>query len=113
MLFKTKHLSYVTHIRARTFLVEHVYWKRHHDRQKCEKSETRSLRLLIEIDVSMAMQQKIFQNFSPGEAEAFGNNIEMEPQKPHWKLKKHTYDRFYIFTDNICSACNPIQVLDG
>ena len=79
MLFKTKHLRYVTHIRARTFLVELICEKRHHNRQKYEKSETHSLSLLIQIEVLMAMQQKLFQNFSPGKAKAFGNNIEMEP----------------------------------
>ena len=46
--------------------------------------------------------------FLPQEAWAFGNNIEEEPQKPHVKLKKYVY---YFFTDNICSASNPMQVL--
>ena len=63
ILFKTKHLSYVTHIRARTFLVELIYEKRHQERQKYEKSETHSLSLLIQIEVLMAMQQKLFQIF--------------------------------------------------
>ena len=51
------------------------------------------------------MQQKIFQNFSPQEAEAFGNNMEKEPQKLRPTLKKHVY---YVFTDNICSASNSV-----
>ena len=44
----------------------------------------------------------------PQEAEAFGNNIEKEPQKPQPNLKKYVY---YILTENICSACNQMQVL--
>ena len=55
------------------------------------------------------MHQKLFQFFFlPREAGAFGNNIEKEPQKPRPKLKKRVY---YIFTENICSACNPMQVV--
>ena len=41
------------------------------------------------------------------EAGAFGNNIEKELQKPLPKLKKYVY---YIFTENIWSACSPRQV---
>ena len=52
------------------------------------------------------MQQNYFQSFLPQEAGAFGNNIEKERQKPRLKLKK-----YYIFTENICSACNPMQVV--
>ena len=33
------------------------------------------------------MQQKLVQHFLPLEAEAFGNNIEKDPQKPRPKLK--------------------------
>ena len=54
------------------------------------------------------MQQKLFQIILPHEAGAFENNIEKEPQKPCPKLKKCVY---YIFTENICSACNPMQVV--
>ena len=54
------------------------------------------------------MQQKLFQIFSPQEAGAFGNNIQKEPQKPRPKLKKYVY---YIFTENICFACSPMQVV--
>ena len=43
--------------------------------------------------------------FLPQEGEAFGNNIEKETQKARRKLKKYVY---YIFTENICSACNPM-----
>ena len=46
---------------------------------------------------------KIFLQQEPG---AFGNNIGKEPQKPSSKLK----NIYYIFTENICSACNPMQV---
>ena len=42
------------------------------------------------------------------EAGAFWNNIEKEPQKLRPKLKKYVY---YIFTDNICSDCSPVQVV--
>ena len=48
-----------------------------------------------------------FNFFLLQEAAAFGNNIEKEPQKPLPKLKKYV---FYIFTDNICSSFNPMQV---
>ena len=50
------------------------------------------------------MQQKLFQFFLQQDTEAFGNNIEKEPQKPRPKLKKDVY---YIFTENICLAYNP------
>ena len=54
------------------------------------------------------MQQKLFQNFLPQEAGAFGNNIEKEPQKSRPKLKKYVY---YISRENICSACNLMQLV--
>ena len=55
------------------------------------------------------MQQKLFQKiFLPQETGALGNKIEKEPQKPLQKLEKYLY---YIFTENICSACNPLQVV--
>ena len=54
------------------------------------------------------MQQKLFQFFLPQEARAFGNNIEKESQKPCPKLKKNVY---YIFAENICTACSPMQVV--
>ena len=53
------------------------------------------------------IQQKLFQNFLPQESGVFGNNIDKEPEKPSAKLKKYVY---YIFK-NICSACNPMQVV--
>ena len=46
------------------------------------------------------MQQKNY-FFLPQEAEAFGNNIEKEPQKPRPKLEKYSY---HIVTENTCSA---------
>ena len=46
--------------------------------------------------------------FLPQEAGAFGNKIEKEPQIPHPKLNKYVY---YIFTENICSACSLMQVV--
>ena len=47
-----------------------------------------------------------FKFFLTQEAEAFGNNIEKEPQKPPPRLTKYVY---YIFTENIDSTCNPMQ----
>ena len=52
------------------------------------------------------MQQKLFQIFLPQEAGAFANNIEKESQKPRPKLKKCVY---YVFTENICSACSQLK----
>ena len=46
--------------------------------------------------------------FKTQEAGAFVSNVEKEQQKPRPKLKKCIY---YIFTENICSACNPMQVV--
>ena len=54
------------------------------------------------------MQQKLFKMFLPQEAGAFRSNIEKKPQKPRAKLKKYVS---YIFTDNICSACNLMRVV--
>ena len=55
------------------------------------------------------MHQKLFQFFFlPQKAGAFGKYIEKEPQRPRPKLKKYVY---YIFTENICSTCNPMQVV--
>ena len=51
------------------------------------------------------MQQKLFQTFVPQEAEAFGSNMEKEPQKLHPTWNKYLY---YIFTDNICSGSNSV-----
>ena len=58
------------------------------------------------IQIRSTVQQKLFQFFLPQEAGAFGNNIEKELQKRRPNLKKYVY---YIFTENICSACNPMQ----
>ena len=54
------------------------------------------------------MQQKLFQNFFPQKAGACRNNAEKEPKKPRPELEKYAY---YIFTENIYSACNPMQVV--
>ena len=47
----------------------------------------------------MQLEVKCSQNyikvFLPQEAEALGNNIEKEPQKPRPKLKKYIYLIFY------------------
>ena len=51
---------------------------------------------------------KKFKMFLPEEDGAFRNNIEKKPQNPRPKLKKCVC---YTFTDNICSACNLVQVV--
>ena len=53
------------------------------------------------------MQQKLVQIFLQQEAGAFRSNIEKEPKKPRPKLK----NKYYIFTENICSAYSPMQVV--
>ena len=59
---------------------------------------------LIQIEVQCRTYFKVF---FPQEAGAFQNDIEKEPQKPHLKFKKYVH---YIFAENICSACSPMQV---
>ena len=55
------------------------------------------------------MLKKVISNFFLAqEAGAFRNNMEKGQQKPRPKFKKYVY---YIFTVNICSACNPMQVV--
>ena len=54
------------------------------------------------------MHQKLLQIFLPQEAGSFGNNRENESQVLRPKLKKYVY---YVFTENICSVCNPMQVV--
>ena len=54
------------------------------------------------------MQQKLFNFFLPQEAGASRNDIEKKPQKPHPKLKKYLC---YIFTDNIYSVFNLMQMV--
>ena len=61
---------------------------------------------LIQIEVQCSKNYQSI--FLPQEAGAFGNNIEEEPQKLGPKLKKYVY---YIFTENIFSTCNPMQVV--
>ena len=60
------------------------------------------------IQTEVQCSKNYFKTFLPQEAEASGNNIEKEPQKPHSKLKKYVK---YIFTENICSVCNAVQVV--
>ena len=60
------------------------------------------------MQIEVHYTKNYFKIFFLQEAGAFGNNIETKPQKPRPKLKKYVY---YIFTENICSACNPKQVL--
>ena len=56
------------------------------------------------------MQQKLVKFFFLRQkAGAFGNNKGKKPQKPRSKLKSmHSY---YIFAENICFACNPMQAV--
>ena len=61
------------------------------------------------MQIEFKCSKSYFKIFLPQEARAFGNNIEKEPQKPLSKLKKYVH---YIFTENICSACSPMQVVD-
>ena len=53
---------------------------------------------------SSTMQQKWVRNFLQQETGAFESNTAKEPQKH----EKYVY---YIFTENICSASNPVQVV--
>ena len=62
---------------------------------------------LIQIEVQCS--KNCYKNFLSQEAGVNGNILEKEPQKPHTKLEKYVY---YIFTENICSAWNPMQVVD-
>ena len=54
------------------------------------------------------MQQKKIFFFLPQEVGAFGNNIEKKRQKPCPNFKKYVR---YIFSEIICSACNPLKVV--
>ena len=60
------------------------------------------------MQIEVQYYKNYFKVFVPREAGAFGNNKEKECKGHHTKLKKHVY---YIFSENICSACNPIQVV--
>ena len=51
------------------------------------------------------MQQKLVQIFFT--TRSCRSNIEKEPKKPRPKLK----NKYYIFTENICSAYSPMQVV--
>ena len=54
------------------------------------------------------MRKNYFKILLPQETGAFGNSIEKEPPKSRPKLKKYVY---YTYTDNICFAYNPMQVI--
>ena len=53
----------------------------------------------------MQCSKNKLKTFLQQQARAFGNNIGKEPQKATPKIEK------YIFTQNICSAHNPMQVV--
>ena len=87
--------------------------KKHHERQKYLylQFEIRLLKyetLFELIQIKVQYRKKTISKFvQPQEAGAFGKNIEKELQKPSRKLKKYVY---FIFTVNISSAWNPMQV---
>ena len=58
--------------------------------------------------IEVQCSKDYFKIFLPEEGGAFGNKMQKKPQKPRPKLKKYMY---YIFKENICSACNPTQVV--
>ena len=60
------------------------------------------------MEIEVQCSNSYFKTFLPQQTGAFGNNMEKEPQKPRQKIKKYVY---YIFTENICFACNPMQVV--
>ena len=61
---------------------------------------------LIQIEVQCS--KNCFNISLSQEVGAFGNDIEKNSQKPRPKLKKYLY---YIYTENICSAYNPMQMV--
>ena len=63
---------------------------------------------LIQIEVQCS--KNYLKIFLPQEAGAFRNNLEKKPLNSGPKLKK-VLQIYYIFTDNICSVCNPMQVV--
>ena len=72
------------------------------------------------MNIEVQWSKSLFKTFSQQKGGAFGNNIGKEPQKPRPKLhregtakatpkiEKHVY---YIFTENISSTYNPMQVV--
>ena len=61
----------------------------------------------IHANIEVQCSKNYFKNLLEQEAGAFGNNMGKELQKPRPKFK----NMFYTFTVNICSACNPMQVV--
>ena len=60
------------------------------------------------MQIEVQCSKNYFKIFLPQETGAFGNSIEKEPPKPRPEFKKYVY---YIFTDNIYFAYNPMQVI--
>ena len=54
------------------------------------------------------MHQKLVQNFFTTRSWSFWKNHRKGTAKVTPKIEKYAY---YIFTENICSACNPMQVV--
>ena len=59
-------------------------------------------------DLRVQCSKNYFDFVLPQEVGAFGNNIKKKPQKPRPNFKKYVY---YIFTENICSTSNSVQVV--
>ena len=59
------------------------------------------------MQIEVQRSKNYFKMFLPQETGAFRNNIEKKPQKPRPKFKNYVC---YLFTDNICSACSPMQL---
>ena len=54
------------------------------------------------------MQQKLVQIFFTARSWSFWKTPRKGTAKVTPKIEKHVY---YVFTENICSACNPVQVV--
>ena len=56
--------------------------------------------------LELQCSKNYFKFFIPQEIGALGNKVEKEPQKPPSKIEKIYV--YYIFTEGIFSACNPM-----
>ena len=62
------------------------------------------------IQIEVECSKNYLKIFLPQEAGAFRSNLEKKPQNSGPKLKK-VLQLYYIFTDNICCVCNPMEVV--